>query len=151
MDLTSITNFVDVDIVQGTLEYQQSTGAGDPLQSFNFQSKKGASIDNYFVNVYVDGKRWESRDSILDMVYQEESVMVKTGQTGGIDIFFGNGYQGKIPALGSTILIEYLLTDGEDGNLENPPSNKHENWKFETKGYSLNSQEVDLNKIKKID
>jgi hypothetical protein len=150
LDLTSINNYVDVDIVQGTLEYQQSTGTGDPLQSFNFQSKKGALIDNFFVNVYVDGKRWESRDSILDMVYQEEACMVKTGQSGGIDIFFGNAYQGKIPPLGSTILVEYLLTDGEDGNIRTPVDQKAENWKFQTKGYALNSQEIDLNKIIKI-
>jgi hypothetical protein len=150
VDLTSTTNFVDVDIVQGSLEYQQATGTGDPLQSFNFQSKKGASIDNYFVNVYVDGKRWPLRDSILDMVYREEGVMVKTGQTGGIDIFFGNGYNGKIPPLGSTILVEYLLTDGQDGNLERPTSQSEKNWKFETKGYALNSQEIDLNKVLKV-
>lgn len=147
LDLTSITNYVDVDIVQGVLEYQQSTGSGDPLQSYNFQSKKGASIDNYFVNIFVDGKRWENKDSILDMVRDEEAVMVKTGQTGGIDIFFGNGYNGKIPSLGSTILVEYLLTDGDAGNLETPSSPNAKNWKFESKGYSLNSQEVDLNKI----
>jgi hypothetical protein len=150
LDLTSVTNYVDVNIVQGTLEYQQSTGTGDPLQSFNFQSKKGASIDNYFVNIYVDGKRWEIRDSILDMIYQEESCMVKTGQTGGIDVFFGNGYQGKIPPLGSTILVEYLLTDGEDGNIQTPTNQKAENWKFSSKGFSLNSQEIDLNKIIKV-
>ena len=113
IDLTSINNYIDVNIVQGRMEYQQSTGTGDPLQSFNFQGKKGASIDNFFVNIYVDGKRWAKRDSILDMGYDEESVMVKTGQTGGIDIFFGNGYQGKVPPLGATILVEYLLTDGQ--------------------------------------
>jgi hypothetical protein len=150
LDLTSITNYVDVNIVQGTIEYQQSTGTGDPLQSFNFQSKKGASIDNYFVNIYVDGKKWELRDSILDMIYQEESCMVKTGQTGGLDVFFGNGYQGKIPGLGSTILVEYLLTDGEAGNIQSSINQKAENWKFSTKGFSLNSQEIDLNKIIRV-
>jgi len=147
LNLDDINSFVDVNIVQGTLEYQQSTGTGDPLQSFNFQSKKGAIIDNYFVNVYVDGKNWPIRDSILDMAYQEESCMVRTGQTGGIDIFFGNGYQGKIPSLGSTILVEYLLTDGEDGNIQTPTNQSATNWKFQSKGFSLNSQEVDLNKI----
>ena len=44
--------------------------------------------------------------------------MVKTGQTGGIDVFFGNGFNGKVPDLGSTILIEYLITDGEAGNID---------------------------------
>jgi hypothetical protein len=149
LNLDSPNSFIDVNIVQGTLEYQQGTGTGDPLQSFNFQSKKGAIIDNYFVNVYVDGNPWEKRESILDMVYQEESCMVKTGQSGGIDIFFGNGYQGKIPPLGSTILVEYLLTDGEEGNIRTPTSQKAENWRFQTKGYALNSQEIDLNKILK--
>jgi len=88
--------------------------------------------------------------TILDMTYNEESVMVKTGQSGGIDIFFGNGYQGKAPSLGSTILIEYLLTDGEEGNLKTPSSENNKNWSFETTGFSLNSQEVDLNKIIKV-
>jgi hypothetical protein len=150
LNLDDINSFVDVNIVQGTLEYQQSTGTGDPLQSFNFQSKKGAIIDNYFVNVYVDGKGWPIRDSILDMGYQEESCMVRTGQTGGVDVFFGNGYQGKIPSLGSTILIEYLLTDGEDGNIQTPTNQSATTWKFQSKGFSLNSQEIDLNKIIKV-
>lgn len=150
IDLTSINNYIECDIVQGTIEYQQGTGTGDPLQSFNFQNKKGSIIDNYFVNVYVNGKRWDKRDSIIDMGYQEETVLVQTGQSGGIDVFFGNGFQGKIPPLGSTILVEYLLTAGEPGNIQTPSSQNFENWKFETKGYSLNSQEVDLNKILKV-
>lgn len=147
LDLSSITNTIDVNIMQGKIEYQQATGTGDPLQSYNFQNKKGAGIDNYFVNVYVDGKRWEIRDSILDMIFDEESCMVRTGQTGGIDLFFGNGYNGKVPRMGSTILVEYLLTDGEPGNIKTPTSDSLSNWKFATKGYALNGEEIDLNKI----
>jgi len=147
LDLTNINNYIDVNIMQGKIEYQQATGTGDPLQSYNFQNKKGAGIDNYFVNVYVDGKRWEIKDSILDLILQEESCMVKTGQIGGIDVFFGNGYQGQIPRLGATILVEYLLTDGEPGNIKTPSAAAITNWKFITKGFALNGEEVDLNKI----
>lgn len=150
LDLTSINNYIDINIVQGKLEYQQATGTGDPLQSYNFQNKKGAGIDNYFVNVYVNGKRWQTRDSILDMTFREEACVIRTGQTGGIDIFFGNGYQGEVPALGATILIEYLLTDGEPGNLRRNSDDSATNWKFETQGYALNSEEIDLNKILKV-
>ena len=150
IDLTSINNYVDVNVVQGKLEYQQASGTGDALQSFNFQPKKGSIIDNYFVNIYVDGIKWQTRDSILDMILNEQSVMVKTGQTGGIDIFFGNGYNGQIPRLGSTILVEYLLTDGETGNIRTAEAKALTNWKFESRGYALNSQEVDLNKIIKV-
>ena len=147
LDLTSINNFVDVNVVQGKLEYQQATGTGDPLQSYNFQNKKGAGIDNFFVNVYVDGERWENRDSILDMVFNEKACMVKTGATGGIDVFFGNGYNGMVPRIGATVLVEYLLTDGEPGNIKTPAAEALTNWKFDTRGYALNGEEVDLNKI----
>lgn len=147
LDLTNINNTVTVNIVQGKIEYQQATGTGDPLQSFNFQNKKGAAIDNFFVNIYVDGKRWIIKDSILDMSFQEQSCLVKTGQTGGIDVFFGTGYNGAVPRLGATILIEYLLMDGESGNLQTPSTTLISNWKFLTKGYALNGEEIDLNKI----
>jgi hypothetical protein len=150
LDLTSITNYIDVNIMQGKLEYQQATGTGDPLQSFNFQSKKGSFIDNFFVNIFVDGKQWQIKDSILDMDFYEESVMVKTGQTGGIDVFFGNGYNGQVPNLGASILVEYLITDGENGNIRTPEAKALTNWKFVTKGYSLNGQEIDLNKILQV-
>jgi hypothetical protein len=150
LELTSMTNYLDVNVVQGSIEFQQSTGSGDPLQSFNFQSKKGTSIDNYFVNVYVDGKKWEIRDSILDMVFDEESCMVKTGVTGGIDVFFGNGYNGRVPRLGSTILVEYLLTDGDAGNLTNMTSPSFANWKFKTPGYSINTEQIEIDKYVKV-
>lgn len=147
IDLTSKNNYVDVNVIQGTLEYQQATGTGDPLQSFNFQTKKGASVDNYFVNIYVDGKLWPKVDSVLDMVFDQEAVMVKTGQTGGIDIFFGTGYNGKVPRMGSVILVEYLITDGEAGNVTSMDSNLKNTWKFISNGYAINSEPIDLNKI----
>jgi len=144
-NLTSISNSIDVNIVQGKLEYQQATGTGDPLQSFNFQNKKGASIDNYYVGVFINGNKWTIVDSILDMTKDQQSCMIKTGQTGGIDVFFGNGYNGAIPPLGSTILVEYLITDGILGNLNTMETNLKNAWKFSTSGYLLNGDEVDLN------
>lgn len=147
LDLTGINNYVDVNVLQGKIEYQQATGSGDPLQSYNFQNKKGAGIDNFFVNVFVDGEKWENRKSILDMTFNEKACMIKTGSTGGIDIFFGNGYQGMVPRIGSTILVEYLLTDGEPGNINTPITESLTNWEFETRGYALNGEEIDLNKI----
>ena len=57
LDITQVNSYIDVSVVQGSIEYQQATGDGENLQSFNFQSKKGASVDNFFVNIYVDGER----------------------------------------------------------------------------------------------
>jgi len=145
-DLKSVTNSLDLNIIQGTMEYQQATGTGDPLQSYNFQNKKGASIDNYYVNVYVNGVKWDVVDSILDMTFQQQAVMVKTGQTGGIDIFFGNGYNGDVPTLGAIILVEYLITDGDAGNLNSMASTASNTWTFTTKGYSPAGDQLDLGK-----
>lgn len=142
----SVNNYIDVNVIQGTIEYQQVTGNGDPLQSFNVKAKKGLSIDNYYVNIYVDGKKWKTVESILDMTLNEESCMVKTGQSGGIDIFFGTGYNGMIPDAGSTILIEYLATNGEDGNITDLQSGDGSRWKFNSTGFALNTNEIDLNK-----
>jgi len=147
MNLTSQNNFVDVNIVQGTLEYQQSTGTGDPLQSFNFQTKKGSTIDNYYVNVYVDGKKWPLFDSILDLTLDQEGCIVKTGQTGGIDVFFGNFFNGSVPRMGSVILVEYLITDGDRGNISTMEQNLQNAWKFTSTGYTLNGDQFDLNSV----
>ena len=144
--MTSVTNTLDLNVIQGKIEYQQVTGTGDPLQSYNFQNKKGASIDNYYVNVYVNGVKWKISNSILDMIFEEQSVMVKTGETGGMDIFFGNGYQGAIPVFGATILVEYLITDGAAGNLNVMTNNLNNTWRFSTPGFLLNGEEIDLNK-----
>jgi len=147
LNLTNIENYLDVNILQGTIEYQQATGTGDPLQSFNFATRKGASIDNFFVNIYVNGKLWPLQDSILDMTFNLEGCMVKTGQTGGLDIFFGNGFNGKIPEMGTNILIEYLITDGEAGNIGTMEENAENQWKFTSTGFSLNNEPLDLNKV----
>lgn len=146
LDLTSTTNYIEVSVVQGTIEYQQATGTGDALQSFNFQNKKGATIDNYFVSVFVDGVKWSIVDSILDMTLDQQACIVKTGQTGGIDVFFGNGYNGAVPRIGSIVLVEYLITDGDSGNINNISDSLSNVWKFTTKGYYLNNEELDLNK-----
>jgi hypothetical protein len=147
LNLTDVNNFIDVNVVQGVIEYQQGTGNGEPLQSFNFAVKNGTSIDNYFVNVYVDGVAWDVVDSILDMGFNQNACMVKTGQTGGIDVFFGSGYNGRIPRSGSTIMVEYLLTDGEAGNISTMQSTVLNQWKFTSVGYTLNNEQIDLGNV----
>jgi len=147
LNLTGMENYLNVNILQGALEYQQATGTGDPLQSFNFATKKGASIDNYFVNIYVNGKLWPAQESILDMVFNQESCMVKTGQSGGLDVFFGNGFNGRVPELGTTILVEYLITDGDSGNIDEMETTLPDQWTFTSTGYGLDSAEIDLNEV----
>lgn len=136
---------IEVPIVQGELKYQQATGTGESLQSFNFANKTDNIVDDFFVNVYVNGKRWESVPSILDMTYEQEACVVRNSMNGGIDVFFGTGNNGKIPIVGSTILLEYLVTNGSFGNVD---STEYENyWEFEEDGLDIYNDYVDLNEI----
>ena len=108
---------VEVKVTQGVIESQTVTGTGEPLQAYQVNPKKNVNCDNFFLKVYVNSKEWAVYDSIYDLPFEAEGVVSKTGMNGGIDLFFGNGYFGKIPELGSTIVCEYLTTSGNDGNI----------------------------------
>jgi hypothetical protein len=136
---------VEIPIIQGELKYQQGTGTGEALQSFNFANKRDSIIDDFFLNIYVNGKRWETVKSILDMGYEQEACIVRTSMNGGIDVFFGTGNNGKIPVLGSTILCEYIVCNGYNGNVEQVGDENY--WSFADGGYDVNNDYVDLNSI----
>lgn len=142
----SASNYVDATVVQGMLKYQQATGTGGPMQSFNFTERNYAEIDQYFVNVYVNGERWAMVDAFLDMTYQQKACMVRTGMLGGIDVFFGNGSNGAIPPAGATILVEYLVTNGETSNIDKDTMNEDVYWVWEESGYLKDGTAIDLNK-----
>ena len=143
-------NFISATIIQGKMKYQQATATGEPLQSFNFAERNYADIDEYFINVYVNGKLWEKVDSLLDLGYRQEGCIVKTGINGGLDVIFGNGRMGKIPAAGSTIFIEYVTTDGITGNLPKDIVNQEDFFQFSDNGYLTDGTEISLNDNFKI-
>lgn len=134
---------VEVKIMQGEVESQQVTGNGREVQSYTISPKRGYQIDNNFINVYVNNEKWKVYDSLYDIPYQAKGVLVKTGISSGIDIYFGNKYFGAIPSLGSTIRIEYITNAGNAGNIfddENPV------FQFIDDGYDMSGSTVDLNK-----
>jgi len=108
---------LEVKVTQGVIETQTLTGTGAPLQAYPINVKKGSQVDNFFVRVYVNNDLWKTYDSIYDMPYDYTGVVVKTGISGGIDLYFGNTYFGKEPSLGSTIRVEYMSTAGSGGNI----------------------------------
>jgi len=111
------TTSIEVKLLQGVSEAQTVTGDGEDLQSFSLNAKAGFQIDNFHVIVYVNGQVWQTYDSLYDIPYNKEGVLIKTGINGGLDVFFGNTYFGKPPEAGSTIRIEYFTTSGAAGNI----------------------------------
>ena len=136
---------VEIPIIQGTLKYQQATGTGEAMQSFNFANKGGDTIDNFFMNVYVNGERWAAVESFLDLTYGEKACIIKPSFNGGIDVFFGTGINGGIPQQGSSILFEYLVCSGSYGNVFDNATDNY--WTFDETGYGPDGDYVDLNEI----
>ena len=105
-------------IRQGQLESQTFTAKGIAFESYQMGAPNNYYIDNFLVNVYINGEQWKKYESLLDIPRNAKGFIVKTGITNGLDIYFGNGSFGKIPTTGSTIVVEYLNTDGSAGNVK---------------------------------
>ena len=129
-------------VMQGTIETQIFTGNGTPLQSFTALTTGSTLVDNFYVNVYVNGESWQIYDSLYDIPRNGKGCLVKTGISGGIDIYFGNTNAGMPPPLGAEIRIEYLLTGGEGGNLR---EGDNVTFQWIDSGYSVIGEEIDLN------
>lgn len=142
---TSEVNYVKIPIVQGTIENQQVTGTGEKFQTFNIQT--GGTTAHDMVNVTVNGESWRVYDSIYDMNSASRGVVVKTGVTGGIDLFFGNDNFGKVPQNGSIIAIDYIKSKGSEGNLG---ESKDVTFKFVDFGFDGLKSEYDLNEFLEI-
>ena len=143
-------NGVKLQIRQGIIETQRVIAKGIPTDSFSIGNPQNFYVDNFFVNVYVNGEKWTKYDSILDMPRGEKAFLVKTGITTGIDLYFGNGNYGRIPIRGANVDVEYLVTEGENGNIR---TNDQSALRFEfiDTGFSILGEEINLNDYVKIE
>lgn len=139
------SNMITGGVAQGSLKYQQITSSGLSLQSFNFKESNYQNIDQYFINVYVNGEPWDIVPSLVDLSYGQHGCVVRTGQLGGVDVFFGNLTYGAIPPLGATILVEYLVTAGAVGNWAKEVAMNMDFWAFDGEGFLKDGTTVDLN------
>ena len=144
MELTD-RNSIDIVVKQGIIEVQKFTSNGEKLQSFNASVRGGKNIDNFEVNIYVNNEKWKIYESLYDIPKDGKGCLVRTSVNTGIDIFFGNGYFGKIPSKGAEIRVEYLLNQGSEGNI-NTTDTKIK-WTFLDNGYDITGKEIDLNQI----
>lgn len=142
---TSEVNYIKIPIIQGNIESQQVTGTGDKFQTFNIQT--GGTTAHDMVTVMVNGESWRVYDSIYDMNSASKGVVVKTGVTGGIDLFFGNDNFGMVPPNGSIIAIDYIKSKGSEGNLG---ESKDVTFKFVDFGFDGLKSEYDLNEFLEI-
>jgi len=129
--------------VQGVYETQTATGTGLPMQSFNI--KTGPNLtDHNRIKVSVNGEQWTKHNSLYDILANETGYLIKTGISGGLDLYFGNGNFGMIPAKGATIEVEYLKHKGSSGNLNDSDDLK---IKWNVEGEDSTGTLHDLNEL----
>jgi hypothetical protein len=138
----SNSNYIFIPVIQGEYESQNLTSTGEAFQSFNVITK--SMVDHSQVRIKVNSNLWSKYDSLYDMKKGTNGYLVKTGITGGLDIYFGNGSFGEIPSSGSTIEVEYLKIGGSMGNLN---GRADLSFKFKTEGTDSLGNTHDLNEL----
>jgi len=137
-----------LNIIQGKWNFRTFTGNGFPLQSFSAQESGQKDVENFNIEVYVNGVMWSLKKHIYEMLPDEEACVVRTGFDSGIDIIFGNGGFGAIPPLGAPIVVRYLSTDGSIGNIFR---RTRDDWKFIDDILDGNGETLDLSKVFNVD
>lgn len=144
--VTGIDSSMKFQIQQGNIEVQTFQANGNPFFSVQLGYPNNFMIDNFFINVYVNGEKWKPYNSLLDMPLNSKGYIAKTGVTNGLDIFFGNGSMGKIPPAGAIITVEYLVTDGASGNLRtDDPTQIY--FQFQDTAFTILGEEINLNQF----
>jgi hypothetical protein len=131
---------------QGNIESQTFTGKGVPLESYQLGFPNNYYIDQFRVNVYVNGELWTKYDSILDIPRNAKGYVLKTGITNGLDLYFGNGSFGMMPPTGSEIIVEYLVSEGSGGNIRVDDPRQIQ-FTFAETGFSPIGEEINLNEF----
>jgi len=134
-------------VLQGKLDYQIRTGTGQNNQTFEMQVLPNVQIEDTTVEVSVNGKMYTKIESLLDIIFGGRFCIVRTGITSGIDVIFGNSINAEIPALGSEIRIDYVITDGAAGNIF---EKDHAMLEFDDIGFDSVGKEIELKDIFEI-
>ena len=135
-------------IIQGEMSLNSRTGDGTQLQTINFAETSNKDVENFNVEVLVNGEYWSIKKHIWEMIPDEKACVVRTGFNGGIDVVFGNGGFGAIPPIGARINVNYIKTDGANGNIYRRTRN---DFKFIEDVYDGNGDTLDITKAFDID
>lgn len=137
-----------IPIIQGAWRFKQLTGAGQALQTFSVTEVSQKDVENFNIEILVNGELWALKRHLWDMIPDEKAVVVRTGFNGGIDVVFGNSSFGMIPPIGSPISVRYIASDGSNGNIFRRTPN---DWTFIDDILDGNGQSIDMNKLFDID
>jgi hypothetical protein len=115
-----IASFNDIEIYQGTFLTKQFVVDGSLDQRFILNN---SFIDTSTISVYVRGindsglgVEYSSVDNILNVDSSSKIYLLQEVQDEKYELLFGDGLIGKKLENNSVITVNYIITDGEEGN-----------------------------------
>ena len=142
--ITSNSQFF-LSIIQGKWERKIFTGTGLENQTYQVTIRGSQKdVENFNYQVLVNGQYWNTKPHLYDLLPDEEACVVRTGFNGGIDIIFGNSGFGAIPSIGSSIEVNYLVSDGSIGSIFRRTLN---DWTFIDSILDGNGNSIDISNI----
>jgi hypothetical protein len=111
---------VSVSGIQGELVQTEVTSNGALNQEYAIDStevENSEDTDNPTLRVIVDGEEWSPVASFL---YSESTSLhyrIINEMDGTVSVLFGDNINGKSPASGEVVLIQYITSAGSDGNV----------------------------------
>jgi len=100
--------------LQGKLVQKNIVSTGAVNQEYLL---KDSNIENDTVSVQINGEIWTKVSSFVSSESDSKEYILSEDLDGTIRIRFGEGVRGMSPSLNSIILIQYVITDGIDGNV----------------------------------
>jgi len=129
-------------VVEGTFETQTFISSGGDLYTINVPFVGDCDLD--YLEVTVNGKLWERRESLYDMDPESEQFMVRPSLKKGVDVIFGNGQYGKALTENDNIKVTYLIHSGEQGNIN---ANEPVVFEFKTNVFDTFGNDLDGNNL----
>lgn len=135
--LTTGDTSVNVEVIQGVFQSNKFTAIGEKFEEITIDN---GNIEDTSVEVYVNDLLYGSVETLLDYTGDDLICFISNKiDFSGITIQFGNGSFGRQLQNGDKIVINYILSDGKDGNV----SSKNIVDTVDSVIYDIEAQEVD--------
>ena len=106
--------YVDVNAIQGERISVGYSSTGTVDQEYKIED---TSIENSNLDVSVAGVSWTKVTSFIDSISTSNHYILRQELDDTVTVIFGDGVFGKSPSVGENILVEYVKSDGLDGNI----------------------------------
>lgn len=102
-------------VIEGSWVISQYSAIGNPFETFSIGI--AGLYDNNYIEVLVNGQKFERQESVYDMSKDEQGYVIIPGFDSLFDVEFGNGIYGYQLQEGDTVIVRYISHSGTMGNI----------------------------------